>query len=92
MKIEKGNKGHATTHDSLKSGCIPIEMRTLDDYWQREMGKRRVDFLSVNVEGYELLVLKGGKEMFKANPPKMMYLEWAPDFLRDNNVRYNWQY
>jgi len=86
MKIEKGNKGHATTHDSLKSGCVPIQMRTMDDYWKKEMGGRRVDFLSVNVEGYELLVLKGGKEMFKSQPPKMMYMEWAPDFLRDNDV------
>jgi FkbM family methyltransferase len=82
IEIESLNKGHASVNDYKQAGtdCIPIQLRTMDDYWINVLKRRPVDFLKIDTEGYEQLVLRGGEAMFEASPPKILYLEWAPAF------------
>jgi FkbM family methyltransferase len=53
------------------SADIEVEVRPLDDIWQ-SMGRPEVSFMKVDVEGSELGVLDGGKELLSAHRPTML--------------------
>lgn len=54
----------------LANNCYKVPVTTLDTFAaERELV--RVDFLKVDVEGYELEVLRGGAGMIKKNRPKI---------------------
>lgn len=50
--------------------CYTVPVTTLDTF-VAEKGLARVDFLKVDVEGYELEVLRGGAEMIAKHRPKI---------------------
>lgn len=47
-----------------KEKSIVVEMGTIDDYVKKH-DLRHIDFLKIDVEGYEFFVLKGGENIFK---------------------------
>jgi FkbM family methyltransferase len=59
MSTEQGSSGNTTV-----AGGGPIEMRTLDSF-----GFIHVDFIKVDVEGFEENVLRGGEQTIRACKP-----------------------
>jgi FkbM family methyltransferase len=73
MKVFEGLSGR-----SHVSGDGPIQMHRLDDY-----GFENVDFVKVDVEGYELFVLKGAKETL---------LKWKPVMVVEQKPKHGGTY
>lgn len=63
------NEGHQAIENKVTS--ITVKVHTLDWYVQRNK-IRKIDFLKMDVEGYELNVLKGGLETIK----KCRYIQY----------------
>lgn len=63
-----------------------IKVLRLDDIVQ-DLGLERCDLVKIDVEGFELEVLKGGKEFFAKHKPKIV-LEYTPFFYdkKDPNI------
>lgn len=60
---------------------VRVPVRTLDEYC-REHGIGRIDGLKVDVEGDEVGVLKGMREILTTRPPAWIFIEFSPDQLR----------
>ena len=60
-----------------KAGVIAVKTRTLDSFLE-EFGQDRVDMIKVDVEGAELKVLRGAREMLRRNPNVVILLELHP--------------
>ena len=62
--------------DSLigKAGSIEVESTTLDDYCARE-GIASIDLLKMDIQGGELLALKGATRLLDAHAIELIYLE-----------------
>jgi FkbM family methyltransferase len=71
---------HPHGHSSMASAVgkdglgVPCETTSLDRYCETH-GIRRVDLIKVDVEGAELLVLKGAEALFSRKPSPMWVLE-----------------
>jgi FkbM family methyltransferase len=55
---------------------ILVDLSTLDNFCE-EQGIRRIDFIKIDVEGYEPFVIGGGAEMIRRCRPDM-YIEMTP--------------
>lgn len=74
------------THMNPLETTIQVEVRKLDDYI-RENGIERIDFMKIDVEGAEKLVLEGMKETLskKGLQPKILLVElYDPNFIHYN--------
>ncbi len=60
---------------------IRVPVRTLDDYC-REHGVGAIDVLKVDVEGDEVGVLRGMREILTTRPPGWIFIEFSPDQIR----------
>jgi hypothetical protein len=58
-----------------------VETTTLDTFW-RYLGKPRIDVIKMDIEGGELLALKGATAVLAANPNLTLVFEFAPAHLR----------
>ena len=76
MTINPANTGAA--HITGKAGDIPLT--TLDHFCASE-GIARVDFIKIDVEGFEVSVLRGGEETIKSSRPVIL-IELNPTTLR----------
>jgi FkbM family methyltransferase len=72
---EAGSWGKST--DRNEYVC---QVTTLDEYAKESLG-RRLDFIKVDVEGAELLVLRGGVMTLRAHRP-VLYLEISPQWTK----------
>lgn len=61
-----------------------VEMKKIDDFCL-ENKINNIDFLKIDVEGNELMVLEGAREMFKNNKIKVAQFEYGGTFI-DNRV------
>ncbi len=70
----------------ISAGTIP--MVTLDSY-AREIGLERVDFIKMDIEGFEPAVLEGGRVLIKrfAPPIMMEFNSWCLTFIQGYNAR-----
>jgi len=76
--------GHALNHlvrseTTLSSTATEVTCTTLDTY-SDEQKITRIDLIKCDVEGAELLVLKGGESLLKRFQPKLM-LEVSPEWM-----------
>lgn len=53
-----------------------IDIRRLDD-WRTETGAPRPDFIKIDVEGFEVDVIAGGRDTFFENPDLVVIIEFA---------------
>lgn len=63
---QAASSSHAATYEH--TGIINVPMRSLDS-WAEEAGLVRLDFLKIDVEGYERSVLRGAKKTVAAFKP-----------------------
>lgn len=62
-------------------------MVSLDHYWVNVLASRPILFIKIDVEGYEDLVMKGGKELFTSKtPPQFLLVEYFPSMLSLNGA------
>jgi FkbM family methyltransferase len=73
-----------------KSICAPklrVPLVSLDDYWTTELQSQPILFIKIDVEGYEDLVMAGGKNLFTKSPPPFVMIEYYPQLLALNGVK-----
>jgi len=66
----------ASKHDALE-----VDTTTLDSYFKEAVGNMDVDFIKIDVEGAEALVIKGADSLLKSSKVKIL-LEFCPFNLR----------
>jgi hypothetical protein len=83
MTLEKGehNSGGNRIAPSQQTSGNKIIITTLDKICS-ELNISKADFIKIDVEGYELHVLEGGKEITQKFSPKF-FIELVDDFLCD---------
>lgn len=76
--FEGMGSGHASlaAKDGVDSTAFECKMITLDNYII-ENGIRGVDFVKVDIEGAELMFLKGAERLFAATTPPIFLMEMA---------------
>ncbi len=82
-----GNSGHPSL--GRRDGVdlpVAIEAITLDDYCERE-GLAHIDFVKIDVEGAELLVLQGATELLASPDAPLILFEVNEDTARKLGVR-----
>jgi FkbM family methyltransferase len=62
--------------------CLEVETTTLDDFFERTVGNDRIDFMKIDVEGAEGLVVDGAERVLRNNSLKIL-MEFMPDCLRN---------
>jgi FkbM family methyltransferase len=72
---EETGRSHIDADGQLKVGCL-----TLDSYMARS-GVAEVDLLKLDVEGYELSVLRGAADALQRRAIKAIYFEYFEKFL-----------
>jgi FkbM family methyltransferase len=60
---------------------LPVRTTTLDAY-AAASGLRRIDFLKLDVEGYEPAVLRGAAGLLNRHAIGTLFFEWCPSLLR----------
>ena len=66
-----------------ESGCTSfVSTSSLDDYDARMLHSRRITFLKIDAEGFEAHVLAGMTRLLALRPPRFVFLEFNPAFLR----------
>lgn len=56
-----------------------IKVKRLDDLW-KNLKKPKFRIMKLDVEGFEMNVLKGAREMFETSPPEICIVEFNPDY------------
>jgi FkbM family methyltransferase len=69
-----------TAPDASPAGTTTVEMTTLDE-WGAENPDRRVGLVKVDVEGHEIEVLEGGRELLRRERPVLIVEVNDPDRL-----------
>jgi FkbM family methyltransferase len=65
------------------SGQIQCQMTTLDRYLEEQLRDREVNFVKVDIEGAELMFLKGAGRLFSQTVPPIMLVEMALEQTRN---------
>lgn len=76
--FDKLPSGHASLapRKNETAKVIPIKIKTLDSYLiEREI--KQVDFVKVDVEGAEMMFLRGAKKLFEQRKPPIIFMEMA---------------
>jgi FkbM family methyltransferase len=70
--------GHASLSNQGRSDCISYkcEVKTLDSYLAEQQAKD-VNFVKVDIEGAEMMFLKGAEKLFKQKVPPIWLMEMA---------------
>ncbi|MGR3914250.1 MAG: FkbM family methyltransferase [Gammaproteobacteria bacterium] len=67
-------------------GAMPVETVTLDEYLKAEnIEPRRVRFVKMDIEGFELMALRGAGELLQTCP--LMMIEYAPMLMAQGNLK-----
>lgn len=74
--------------DSRSSRSVEIAMARLDDFLvqQADFTKKPISLIKIDVQGAELLVLRGMRQTLKANNYPPILVEYSPDDLTHANV------
>jgi len=77
------HRTYATEGDSRRA--VPIDIVALDDYFKPG---QRVDFIKMDIQGYELHALRGANRVLADNPNAKLLLEFWPYGLKQAGT--NW--
>lgn len=72
--------GHASLSDHGRDDAVEFDchMITLDAYLEQN-SVSQIDFVKVDIEGAELMFLKGGTQLFRQETPPIILMEMALD-------------
>ncbi len=74
----RGRHSVLPVHDGEK---IQVPVTRLDSWWQsQDLGARRLRFIKIDIEGYELPALRGAGELL--NRCETLMLEYSPAYMR----------
>ena len=77
----KSNRGRHSLLAIHEGDTIDIRTTTLDEFWQeRKLGERVPRFIKMDIEGFELMALKGASAVLARCP--MVMLEFSPTYMR----------
>lgn len=79
LYLRRGNIGGSSFVAGIDTDELPVRVTTLD---KEHTGK--VDFMKIDVEGYEYHVLLGGQELIEKYRPTIIF-EWSPVYYRIHN-------
>src|SRR6266545_1107144 len=82
-KLNVDHRAYASEGDSRRA--VPIDIIALDDYFKPG---QRVDFIKMDIQGYELHALRGANRVLADNPNAKLLLEFWPYGLKQAGV--NW--
>jgi FkbM family methyltransferase len=83
---DKLNVDHrAYKADGNSRRAVPTQMVALDDYFK---SGQRVDFIKMDIQGYELHALRGAQRVLQENPEIKLLLEFWPAGLAQAGVRW----
>jgi FkbM family methyltransferase len=77
--LNKSPNWHRVARDNEQGETVPI--KRLDTFWT-ELGKPQIDLLRMDVEGYELNILKSGLELIETCKPQM-FIEVHPEHIKN---------
>jgi hypothetical protein len=66
---------------------VQVPMLKIDTFVAQQAASFPVQFIKVDVQGYELPVLKGMQHTLESNPKAVLALEYAPDEIRELGFR-----
>lgn len=73
-EMDEHNPGNnQIIEEDINYPSVDVQIKVLDDILQTE-GINKVDFIKIDVEGFEYFVLKGGLKMLKTNKP-LLFIE-----------------
>lgn len=77
----KSNRGRHSLLAIHEGETIEIDTVTLDEFWQeRALGDRAPKFIKMDIEGFELMALKGATSVLQRCP--LVMLEYSPTYMR----------
>ena len=82
-KLNVDHRAYASEGDSRRA--VPIDIIALDDYFKPG---QRVDFIKMDIQGYELHALRGANRVLADNPNAKLLLEFWPYGLKQAGA--NW--
>lgn len=77
--LRDGNIGGSSFVDVGDKNKIKVNVKTLDSY-----NYEKVNFIKIDVEGFELNVLKGGENTLEKTKPKIIF-EYSPIYYKRHN-------
>ena len=88
MTIYKNNLNIGKT-SLIKSDYTDAEdvyIKMLDTFWKDNNKDKKIDFVKIDVEGYEYQVLLGMEEIINKYKPKILF-EYSPVFYKDIDIK-----
>lgn len=75
---------HSLLH--LQDGnAVDVKATSLDKFWnENDLGSRVPRFIKIDIEGYELVALRGGGEVLRRCPA--LLCEYSPDYMRQGGL------
>ncbi|KKP77995.1 MAG: FkbM family methyltransferase [Candidatus Moranbacteria bacterium GW2011_GWF2_35_39] len=72
---------HSVSAARNKKGSIEVEMITLDKFLeQNELRPEDVDFLRMDIEGYEVMAFQGMQNLLNSKSPFKIFMEFHPSY------------
>lgn len=68
-----GEAARGTARNDEGSPAASVRMRPLDDVWEDVWGGRRVDFLKIDTDGFDVDVLIGALRLIESQEPWILY-------------------
>ncbi|KAJ3225868.1 hypothetical protein HK099_006071 [Clydaea vesicula] len=79
------NHGHAVVNTNANCNN-PLEFIRFDHYLTNIMKGRVPDLIKIDIEGHEYKALITAKEIFKKKKPKLIFSEFNPLFMKEQNI------
>jgi FkbM family methyltransferase len=87
FKASKSNVGGSRIINDLQNvqdgDTFLIEVKCADDF--EELSDRKISLIKIDVEGHELSVLKGAKNLIENNKPVILFEQHSSDFSNGNS-------
>eukprot|EP00042_Codosiga_hollandica_P022418 m.82609 g.82609 ORF g.82609 m.82609 type:complete len:338 (+) comp50782_c0_seq1:801-1814(+) len=79
MRTRTDNQGAAWVERSGGWWCSSsaVRLRTLDDYWKKDLNREQVFAIKMDIQGFEGFALEGAQEMLQAKPPAFIFMEFS---------------
>jgi FkbM family methyltransferase len=81
--VQEGNTGDQRTMFVPGRKAIDVPMTTLDEYFK----DAKVDFIKMDMQGYEHMALLGASKLFAANPQIELFVKLTPALLKEQGLK-----